>query len=49
MLSSGWGSPAHMYWNYVRNPWIWNWYGNSYLFANTWIDQNAASYADRPE
>ncbi len=38
-----------MYWNYVRNPWIWNWYGNSYLFANTWIDQNAPSYADRPD
>ncbi|MGB6837183.1 MAG: ABC transporter substrate-binding protein [Dehalococcoidia bacterium] len=37
-----------MYWNYVRNPWIWNWYGSSYLFANTWIDQNAPSYAGRP-
>jgi len=37
-----------MYWNYVRNPWIWNWYGSGYLFANTWIDQNAPSYAGRP-
>jgi peptide/nickel transport system substrate-binding protein len=35
-------------WSYVKNPFQSTWYGMTYMFANTWLDQNAPSYSGRP-
>jgi len=35
-------------WNYVQNQWNATWYGSSFLQANVWIDQSAATYSGRP-
>ena len=34
-------------WDYVQNNWNATWYGSSFLYANVWLDQSAATYSGR--